>query len=139
MRLDDAPAVAKLTTELGYPVDGARQAARIDDLLQDSANHAPFVAVDAADVPIGWVHVMRQRYLEGEATAAIMGMVVGEGHRSAGIGTSLLAACEEWARGIGCARMTVRSRVTRERAHAFYRRHGYDVEKTSLVFRKALD
>ncbi len=72
-------------------------------------------------------------------TAAIMGMVVGEGHRSEGIGTALLAACEDWARGIGCSRMTVRSRVTRERAHGFYVRHGYDIEKTSLVFRKALD
>lgn len=139
MRAGDAPAVARLTTELGYPVDDARQARRIDDLLEDAANHAPFVAVDAGDVPIGWAHVMRQRYLEGDATAAIMGMVVGEGRRSGGIGAALLAACEEWARGIGCSRMTVRSRATRERAHGFYVRHGYDIEKTSLVFRKALD
>jgi GNAT superfamily N-acetyltransferase len=139
MRLDDAAAVAGLTTELGYPVDATAQAQRIADLLEDTANHAPFVAVDAGDLPIGWAHVMRQRYLEGDATAAIMGMVVGEGHRSEGIGAGLLAACEDWARGIGCRRMTVRSRITRERAHGFYRQHGYDIEKTSLVFRKSLD
>jgi GNAT superfamily N-acetyltransferase len=139
MRLDDAEAVAELTTQLGYPVDGQAQAARIADLLEDEANHAAFVAADTTDRPIGWSHVMRQRYLEGDATATIMGMVVGEGNRSAGIGAELLAACEAWARGIGCVRMTVRSRITRERAHAFYQRHGYNIEKTSLVFRKALD
>ena len=38
----------------------------------------------------------------------------------------------------GCIRMTVRSRIARERAHRFYEREGYVLEKTSHVFRKPL-
>jgi len=139
MRVDDAARVAQMTTQLGYPVDAARQEPRIRDILDDPAGHAALVAVDVADVPVGWVHVMRQRYLEGDAMAAIMGLVVDEAHRSAGVGEKLMAAAEEWARSTGCTRMTVRSRVTRERAHAFYERLGYVHEKTSLTFRKPLD
>jgi GNAT superfamily N-acetyltransferase len=138
MRLEDAEAVAALTTELGYPVDAAGQASRIAALLSDPPDHAAFVAVDGHDRAIGWAHVMRQRYLEGETTAVIMGLVVGDDHRSAGIGARLLEACEQWASGAGCASMTVRSRVTRERAHGFYTRHGYELEKTSHTFRKPL-
>jgi GNAT superfamily N-acetyltransferase len=138
MGLDDAEAVAELTTELGYPVDAAGQAPRIADLLSDPADHAAVVAVDGHDRAIGWAHAMRQRYLEGDPTGVIMGLVVGDGHRSAGIGARLLEACEQWAATIGCVSMTVRSRVMRERAHGFYARHGYVLEKTSHTFRKPL-
>jgi hypothetical protein len=34
--------------------------------------------------------------------------------------------------------MVVRSRITRERAHGFYERHGYATVKTSHVFEKPL-
>ena len=138
MRPEDAVAVAALTTQLGYPVDGIHQEARIRDILGDPAGHAALVATDAEDVPVGWVHVMRQRYLEGDATAVIMGLVVDDAHRSHGIGEGLMRAAESWARSAGCNRMTVRSRVTRERAHAFYERLGYVHEKTSHTFRKPL-
>jgi GNAT superfamily N-acetyltransferase len=138
MRPGDAVAVAHLTTQLGYPVEPSRQEARIRDILDDPTGHAVLVAVDAGDAPIGWVHVMRQRYLEGDATAVVMGLVVDETHRSGGIGERLMLAAEDWARSAGCRRLTVRSRVTRERAHAFYRRLGFAHEKTSHTFRKVL-
>lgn len=138
MRADDAESVARLTTQLGYPVDADRQGSRIRDLLADPAGHAAIVAVDATGVAVGWVHAMRQRYLEGDATAVIMGLVVDEAHRSQGIGERLLAAAEERARAMGCDRMTVRTRVTRTRAHAFYERLGYVHEKTSHTYRKPI-
>jgi hypothetical protein len=34
--------------------------------------------------------------------------------------------------------MQVRSRMSRERAHRFYEREGYEQVKTSVVFRKPL-
>lgn len=138
MRLDDASTVAELTTQLGYAVEGPAQAVRIAGLLAAPGEHAALVAADAEDRPLGWIHVARQRYLEGDDTAVIMGLVVGEGHRSGGIGAELLGAGEAWAARIGCTTMTVRSRVTRERAHRFYERHGYLLEKTSHTFRKPL-
>jgi len=138
MRPDDAEVVADLTTQLGYPVDAAAQRARIADVLADPEDHAAFVAVDGEDRPIGWIHVVRMRYLAGDHEGDVWGLVVDENHRSDGIGAQLLAAGEAWARTAGAARMTIRSRITRERAHGFYLRHGYAVEKTSHVFRKQL-
>jgi GNAT superfamily N-acetyltransferase len=138
MRSADAEAVADLTTQLGYPVEAEAQRARIVEVLGDPTNHAALVATDANDRPIGWVHVERLRHLEADGTAQLMGLVVDEAHRSNRVGTELLSAAEAWAVQAGCRRMTIRSRITRERAHRFYEREGYALEKTSHVFRKAL-
>ena len=50
----------------------------------------------------------------------------------------LVRAGEEWARQRGFERMVVRSRTTREAAHRFYLREGYEPTKTSAVFTKTL-
>ena len=137
MRREDATRVAGLTGQLGYPSTpddiGGRFAyvcSRPDDEV--------LVAVDEHDEPIGWIHVSRFASLEASDLALIGGMVVGDGHRSAGIGEALLAAGEAWAREHGASTMVVRSRSTRERAHRFYERHGYHTVKTSHVFEKPL-
>ena len=72
-------------------------------------------------------------------SSLIVGLVIVEGHRSAGIGAALLAAAEAWARARGCKRLVVATRITRERAHRFYAREGYEVSKTSYFLTKALD
>lgn len=138
-RLDDAPALATLTTQLGYPVDAAEQAQRLADLLADPHDHAVLVAIDEDDRPIGWAHVERLRMLEHSRTAQLMGMVVDERHRSGGFGSALLWEAEAQARAWGCESIVLRSRVTRERAHRFYERAGYRVLKTSYTFEKRLD
>lgn len=138
MRSSDAGVVAQLTTQLGYPVDEATQRRRIEDVLEAPSDHGLLVAVDGADEPVGWIHVERIRFLEGDDTADIMGLVVADRQRSNGIGAALLAAAEAWAADRSCRRMVVRSRVTRERAHRFYERHGYGLVKTSRVFGKDL-
>lgn len=138
MRSGDAGPVADLTAELGYPADGAEMGGRIAPLLARPDDHALLVAVDAADRPIGWLHVETSRTLETGPMANIAGLVVGEGARSGGIGQALLAAGEAWARERGLPTMQVRSRTSRERAHRFYEREGYERVKTSAVFRKSL-
>jgi GNAT superfamily N-acetyltransferase len=80
-----------------------------------------------------------RRTLVEPISALILGLVVGEGHQSAGIGAQLLGAAERWARARGCRRLVVATRVTRERAHRFYAREGYEVSKTSYFLTKALD
>lgn len=138
MRAEDADAVADLTTQLGYPVEAEAERERIIDILHDPSDHAALVAVDDDDLAIGWIHVERLRHLGTDHEACLMGLVVDESHRSAGVGSALLAAAESWAEACGAVRVTVRSRVARERAHSFYQRHGYAIVKTSYVFRKAL-
>jgi GNAT superfamily N-acetyltransferase len=136
-RPEDAAALADLTTQLGYPASEEELAERLKPLL-GSQHHAVLVATDPADRPVGWIHITVEVGLAQAPTAGIHGLVVDEGHRSDGIGAALLAAGERWAGEHGLGRMVVRSRVARERAHRFYEREGYALEKTSRVFVKPL-
>ena len=133
----DAPALAALAGELGYPTDPEALLGRLAAVHPTDA--AVIVSADANDVPTGWCHVELHRSLVEPISAMILGLVVGEGHRSAGIGAALLAAAEAWGRARGCRRLVVATRITRERAHQFYAREGYEVSKTSYFLTKALD
>ena len=133
----DAPRIAVLSGQLGYPATAAQMRKRLRG-IKPASQHAVFVADSAKDGVIGWVHVSREPLLEVEIRAEVNGLVVAEGQRSLGAGAKLLAAAEEWARKHGCKSMSVRSNVIRERAHQFYERHGYEHYKTQKSFRKPL-
>ena len=133
----DAPQIAVLSGQLGYPATAEQIRKRLRGIKPPS-QHAVFVANSAKDGVIGWVHVSRQPLLESEVRAEVNGLVVAEGQRSLGAGARLLAAAEEWARRHGCKEMSVRSNVIRERAHKFYERNGYEHYKTQKSFRKPL-
>lgn len=137
MEAADAQPVAELTTQLGYAVGAGEIAQRFAD-LRDRTDDEVLVATDDDGAVAGWIHVSRMAILEAGDLAAIMGLVVGEGRRSSGIGASLVAAAEAWARGRGATAIMVRSRSTRRRAHRFYERIGYVEIKRSHVFEKPL-
>jgi GNAT superfamily N-acetyltransferase len=84
------------------------------------------------------LHVAARTQLTEDCCAEILGLVVDESTRGSGIGAALIRAAEEWARSEGCVRMRVRSRDTRERAHRFYERAGYERNKVQLVLHKPL-
>lgn len=134
MTAADAPLVADLTTQLGYPSTANETAMRLAALDDRSAA----LVADDDGRPVAWVHVALVTSLISGVKADIGGLVVDEAVRSSGIGAELLAAAEDWAREHGATTMVVRSRVARERAHRFYEREGYDLIKTSHVFEKRL-
>ena len=133
----DAPALAALAGELGYPATAEEILGRLAAIHPTDA--AVIVSTDADDHPTGWCHVELHRSLVEPMSAMILGLVVGEGHRSTGMGAALLAAAEDWGRARGCRRLVVATRITRERAHRFYAREGYEVSKTSYFLTKVLD
>jgi GNAT superfamily N-acetyltransferase len=135
-RAGDAAALADLTTQLGYPTQPDELAERLTMLRGE--DHALFVATGDDDRAVGWIHVAAEDGLEHDRSAVIRGLVVDERHRNDGIGVALLEAGERWARDRGVGRMVVRSRIARERAHRFYEREGYSLEKTSHTFSKPL-
>ena len=137
MRADDAGAVAELTFQLGYPVDAAELASRASQ-IRERTDGEILVATDGDDRPIGWIHVAPHDTLEASRQAVILGLVVEETRRSAGIGAELATAAEKWARDRGATSILVRSRSTRMRAHRFYERIGYVEVKRSHVFAKPL-
>jgi GNAT superfamily N-acetyltransferase len=136
MTAADLPRVAALAGQLGYPSTVVEVERRFAPLLE-SPSDTVLVAADGPEVT-GWIHVGLVFSLAVSDTALIGGLVVDERHRSERIGAELVAAAEAWAREHGARTMTVSSRVTREGAHRFYLREGYELSKTSHVFAKPL-
>ena len=137
-RTYDAPAIAELGGQLGYAANRQQIATRLAGIESERSSRV-LVAEDAAGNVIGWLHVAARTQLTEDACAEILGLVVDETARGAGVGADLIRAAETWARAEGCTRMRVRSRETRERAHRFYEREGYARNKVQLVLHKALD
>jgi GNAT superfamily N-acetyltransferase len=135
-RSSDAVPLAMLSGELGYPATTTEMKARLNRLKP--ADNAVFVAENSDGQVLGWLHASVTRLLEVPQRAEVNGLVVSEAHRSAGAGARLLEASEAWARKKKCVSMSVRSNVIRDRAHAFYQRHGYEHYKTQKAFRKPL-
>ena len=136
-KLSDAPQMAVLACQLGYPTTTAQMRQRLLT-IKPASEHAVLVADAPGAGVIGWTHVSRQPLLDVDIRAEINGIIVAEGHRSLGAGAKLLATAEAWARSHGCKGMSVRSNVIRERAHQFYERNGFEHYKTQKSFRKPL-
>jgi GNAT superfamily N-acetyltransferase len=132
----DGEAVAKLTAELGYQRT-AEQVRGWLAALGETPRQAAFVAEVNGEV-VGWIEVSLERRLQSDVFGLIGGLVVRDGLRGAGIGKGLCERAESWTREQGAARIRVTSRSTREGAHRFYLRDGYQETKTSTVFEKAL-
>ena len=137
MRPEDAGAVAKLVTQLGYP-STEDEIRRRFDLIKDRWDARLFVAQHAGTAIVGWVHVQALYLLESDARAEIFGLVVAETARGTGVGRRLMEAAEEWALLRGLSVMGLRSNYLRTEAHAFYEHLGYKVIKTQNAFRKSL-
>lgn len=141
MQAADAPRVAELSGQLGYPATVEQIAARFQAIGQ-RPDEIVLVAVTttdtgAADVA-GWLHLLTAGYLQSEPYAEIGGLVVDERYRGQGIGEELVRAAEEWTARQGFQELKLRSNAKRLRAHAFYQRLGYSVFKQSLQFSKQI-
>jgi GNAT superfamily N-acetyltransferase len=133
----DLDAMADQAGQLGYPVDPAQLRRRVAAVTA-ADDAAVLVATDAGDRAIGWLHIELKRTLVAPLSAQIMALVVDEGARGAGIGKELVDAATAWAASRGCERLTVATRVTRERAHRFYVREGFVLDKTSHIFERPI-
>jgi GNAT superfamily N-acetyltransferase len=77
-----------------------------------------------------------QGYEHNNPSAKILALVVDEAMRSVGVGKALIAAAEADLANQNITRLIVNTRLTREDAHAFYERVGY--EKNGFRFVKTL-
>ena len=120
MRAEDTAAVARLTTQLGYPAT-EDEIRRRYDLIKDRWDARLFVAQHAGNLIVGWIHVQATYLLECDARAEIWGLVVADTARGTGVGRRLVEAAEEWALMRGLAVMTVRSNDLRTEAQGVLR------------------
>jgi len=144
--INDAEALARLSVQLGYPTSREQVASRLSAIV-GKPEHSIFVAEadsESGGTPqaglhvVGWIHGFVQRIVESDPTVQLGGLVVDEASRGRGAGRLLLEHIERWARGAGCATVTVRTNVIREQAHQFYQSMGYDAVKLQRVFRKQI-
>lgn len=133
----DAECIARLSGQLGYPSSPEETSRRLAGMAA-SSEHAVFVAELPEGGIAGVAVVFVMRTIEIDPRAELAALVVDETRRSRSIGRVLLDHAEAWARSRGCASITLRSNVLRERAHHFYRRAGYAHIKTQKAFRKEL-
>lgn len=134
----DVVVMADQAGQLGYPVE-PRELRRRLAAVTAADDAAVLVAADAHDAPVGWLHVELKRTLVAPLTAQIMALIVDEHARGAGVGTELVAAADRWAGARGCQRLMVATRVTRQRAHRFYLREGFSLDKTSHIFERPIN
>jgi GNAT superfamily N-acetyltransferase len=123
-RLEDSPHVARLLDQLGYPTDERAVASRLERLAV--VGDRVFVA-EADGQLVGLAHLQVSPGIERDRPAGKLGaLVVDEAHRGHGVGRALVHAVEEDARLRGCAVLFLTTRETRDEAHAFYERVGFE-------------
>ena len=130
-RLADAPALAALSTELGYPSTGAQVRKRL--CLLDDPERALLVA-GAPEGLAGFIDVHVQRVVESDPYGEVGGLVVAAPHRGTGLGEALLAAAADWSRARGLARLWIRANLARVGPHEFYAAVGCRTVKDQRVY-----
>ena len=133
--IEDAPALAELSGELGYPAEPDEIARRLASLPPD--DDVWVATVEGAVV--GWIHCSLRRSLVVEPGIEILGNVVGERWQGRGMGRALMAQAERSAAERGVSVVRLRSGSHRDDAHAFYRAVGYREQKTQRVFVREID
>lgn len=130
----DAPAVARLLDQLGYPTEPAAAASRLERLriVGDRV-----LVADAGGEVVGLAHLQVTPALEHDRPAAKIGaLVVDESRRGEGVGRALIEALDQEARVRGCGVLFLTTSARRTDAHEFYRRVG--LEETGKRFTKTL-
>ena len=133
----DADRIAKLSEELGYPVDSEVIRRRLERLLA-RAEHIVLVAESQTNGVVGWIHAAEHDILETGRFCEILGLVVAAGQRGEGVGRRLVERIEGWATERQLQHVSVRSNVTRSESHPFYERLGYARVKTQHAYRKRI-
>ncbi|HEX4457497.1 MAG TPA: GNAT family N-acetyltransferase [Polyangia bacterium] len=136
-RPGDASHVFGLVQQLGYQPDPRGY----DETFAQVVRHpeaAVFIAAEGMRV-IGYLAMSHRPQIRlGGRAAYIDELVVSEKRRSEGVGSALLQAALDYARGLGCIRVDLRtSRSRPSYMRGFYVGHGF-VEVDSAVMRLSL-
>jgi GNAT superfamily N-acetyltransferase len=135
-RPGDAPALAPLLDQLGYPALPEAVRRRIEVLAASDADRLVVAELEGRIVGLAAIHVSLSLEYD-EPAAKLSAIVVDRAHRRRGIGEALVAAMEAEARTRGCGLIFLTTAERRRDAHAFYRRIGW--EETGRRFAKRLD
>lgn len=130
--LQDAPSLAGLLGQLGYPTTPAEMSDRLRHILPEPDYYTSVAEVSGQVV--GLVGVHRSYYYEHNGSyGQIVVLVVGQAWRGQHIGQYLLAEAERWLQSQDIQVLLVNSDTARTEAHRFYHRQGYQTTGLRLV------
>ncbi|MGS0685499.1 GNAT family N-acetyltransferase [Nakamurella sp. GG22] len=125
VRPDDVAGLVPLFAEWGHPLSAADVRAVVAEW--GSTDRSEVLVADIDNEIAGMAAVSAgPRFAEPGRQAHLAGLAVAAAHRRRGVGTSLLQAAEGYALGWGCDRLELTSSRSRNEAHDFYPRHGYE-------------
>ena len=132
----DAPQLAALMTQLGYPTQVKEMRARLRSILLDNCFRT-FVATEDEQIVAMAGTSEQASYEHNDRTGRIVAMVVSDNARRKGVGRQLMRAVEKSFRRRGVRRIVIDARPERVEAHQFYQALGY--RKTGWRFAKLLE
>lgn len=115
----DAPAIARLLGQLGYPVEAIDVPERLERLRRRECAEVLLAWDGDRAVGLATIHVLSVLNRPRDV-AQLTALVVDETARGGGIGRVLVDAVERWARAAGCERLSVTTHEDRAGAQAFY-------------------
>jgi ribosomal protein S18 acetylase RimI-like enzyme len=133
----DADSITRLAGELGYAVHEKKMRSNIKAVLASAADLL-IVAVDSSGNVAAWLQAHAAHVVESGFRVEITGLIVSPAFRRRGVGRSLVANAEQWARAALAEAIVVRSNAKRVESHNFYPALGYTATKTQVVYRKPL-
>lgn len=138
-----APADALPLARLACEMWGGTPDERIDEFssLTQSAEAACFLAY-AGNTPVGFAQCqLRHDYVEGCETSPVgflEGIYVDPAYQHRGIARQLVAACEDWARGLGCTEFGSDCELDNTESLAFHLAIGFEEAGRTIWFNKKL-
>jgi N-acetylglutamate synthase-like GNAT family acetyltransferase len=121
----DAPALAPLLGELGYPVDADVLAPRVERVLAHENEQILIAEDDTGVIGMLALHIFPVLAYDRDL-AMIMALVVTDRARGTGVGRQLIDRAESLARSAGASRLMLTTHLRRADAHAFYERLGFE-------------
>lgn len=127
---EDAPRIAALLTDEGYPAGPSDVEERLG--RYEAPSVVVVASVDGEVLGFVAVHVM-PRFEHDDAIARVLALVVDAGARERGVGRLLLAEAERVARDGGAAFVEVTAGHHRPDARRLYESLGYDAAVTAYL------
>ena len=123
--LADAPVLAPLLGELGYPAAADALTSRMRRMLARDDQRIFVAERDGTALGLLALHVFPVLAYDRDL-AMIMALVVTESARGLGVGRALIERAEAVGKSLGASRLMVTTHVRRADAHAFYERLGFE-------------
>ena len=133
-RATDAPAIAALFTDEGYPAGPSDIVGRLERFETPESR---VIIAEHDDAILGFiaVHAMA-RFEHGDSILRILALVVDAGARERGVGRTLMAEAERIGRELGAAFVELTAGHHRPEARHLYESLGYDSTVTAYLRKK---